>query len=72
LQNPGPDSIHVIWLTNFPGQAHEAIYGEGRAGRQVAATVKIERMLEDGNSRMLGATLDELVSTPASSRSPAT
>jgi len=64
LQNPGPDSIHVIWLTNFPGQAHEVLYGEGLAGRQVAATVKMERMLEDRNSRMLGESFDEVVSRP--------
>lgn len=64
LQNPGSDSIHVIWLTNFPGQLHEVQYGDGLTHRQVASSMKVERMLEDQNSRMLGESFDEVVSRP--------
>jgi len=65
LQKPGEDSVHVVWMSNFPGIRHELIYGEGRARQRARAqTQKMERLLEDADSRVRGRSFDEVVRRP--------
>lgn len=68
LQLPEKDSIHVVWMTNFPGIRNELIYGEGRDRRRARAeTQRVERLFEDESSRspaVANLDLTEVVNRP--------
>ncbi len=49
LLDPGPDSVEVVWFTEFEGQDHRVELGDG--DRTIAATTtKLSRSFEDADS----------------------
>lgn len=58
LQLPTPDSVNVVWFTNFKGQQHQLLYGDGHIAH--ATTRKMTRMCEDADSSQQGSHYDTL------------
>ncbi|MEM9539420.1 MAG: metallophosphoesterase [Cyanobacteria bacterium P01_E01_bin.42] len=50
LQLPSPNSVRVVWFTEFPGSAHRVIYGDREENEVVAQTTKLTRVREDKES----------------------
>lgn len=50
LQMPTADAVHVVWMTEFEGTAHEVVLADGT--RFAAATTKLSRMAEDQTSHV--------------------
>lgn len=64
LQAPTPNSVRVVWFTEFSGQLHTVQVGDWP--EPIAATTRaITRLKEDGESQRIGSeTLDKPVSRP--------
>jgi hypothetical protein len=53
LQQPNPESIEVAWFTEFRGDTHHVVIGEGADERVFAAqTIQLSRVAEDVDSYM--------------------
>jgi hypothetical protein len=52
LQLPTPNSIRVVWFTEFVGSRHFVCYGEKLEKIVVATTRKLKRMREDERSKI--------------------
>jgi Calcineurin-like phosphoesterase/Purple acid Phosphatase, N-terminal domain len=52
LQLPTPNSVRVVWFTEFAGSQHQVEYGERLNQRAVATTTRLSRMREDQRSRV--------------------
>ncbi|MGF1498398.1 MAG: metallophosphoesterase [Elainellaceae cyanobacterium] len=52
LQLPTPDSVNVVWFTEFPGTRHFVRYGEDLSQSVEADTRRLSRAREDQNSRV--------------------
>lgn len=50
LQLPTPDSIRVVWFTDFVGQSHWVEYGEKLEHRAIASTTQLSRTREEQQS----------------------
>jgi hypothetical protein len=52
LQLPTPNSVRVVWFTEFPGREHWVIYGDREESRVRATTTKLSRVREDEDSQL--------------------
>lgn len=52
LQLPGPDSVHVVWFTEWPGDRHWVDWGDRLDRQALAQTRRLTRTREDGQSRL--------------------
>lgn len=52
LQLPTPDSVRVIWFTEFPGIEHTLTYGNSLEREVTATTQKLTRVREDQDSHV--------------------
>lgn len=52
LQNPGPDSVRVVWYSENEGGRHSVRVGEGLDREFVATTTRMSHMLEDSGSQV--------------------
>lgn len=52
LQAPTPDSVRVVWFTEFAGDRHELRYGDRLQQVALAETRRIDRLREDGESQL--------------------
>lgn len=50
LQLPTPDSINVVWFTEFAGQSHQVYYGENLQDHVEANMIKTTRLRDDADS----------------------
>jgi hypothetical protein len=48
LQNPTPQTIDVVWFTEFEGQSHYVEYGEDLTQKALCRTKKLSRLREEG------------------------
>lgn len=60
LQNPGPDSVRVVWFTEAPGTANRVRVGADFAREFPATTTEMTRMLEDRESQVFQRITSEL------------
>lgn len=61
LQNPGPDSVRVVWFTETPGTANRVRVAGASGPREFAATTtQMSRMLEDSDSQVFQRITSEL------------
>lgn len=60
LQNPGPDSVRVVWFTEVPGTANRVRFGQGLTREVAATTTEMTRMLEDQDSQVFQRVTSEL------------
>ncbi|MBD2434318.1 MULTISPECIES: purple acid phosphatase family protein [Fischerella] len=58
LQLPTPNSIRVVWFTEFAGNKHLVSYGENLATIVLATTTKLSHTREDQQSRVGSQTQD--------------
>ncbi|TFI53530.1 metallophosphoesterase [Mastigocladus laminosus UU774] len=58
LQLPTPNSVRVVWFTEFAGNKHLVFYGENLATKVLATTTKLSRTREDQQSRVANQTQD--------------
>ncbi|EHC19648.1 metallophosphoesterase [Fischerella thermalis BR2B] len=58
LQLPTPNSVRVVWFTEFAGNKHLVSYGENLAIKVLATTTKLSRTREDQQSRVGSQTQD--------------
>lgn len=52
LQNPGPDSVRVVWFSEFETGRHSVRVGENLQREFVATTSRMTHMLEDAGSQV--------------------
>lgn len=52
LQLPSPNSVRVVWFTEFQGSTHRVIYGRDREHEVPVRTTKLTRVREDEDSRI--------------------
>jgi hypothetical protein len=52
LTGPGPDSVHVVWYTDEPGDEHFVTFGAALDEVAPATTRRMSRMLEDTQSNL--------------------
>jgi hypothetical protein len=52
LQLPTPNSVRVVWFTEFEGDRHQVEYGQNLGQRVAAVTTKLSRVREDQKSRV--------------------
>lgn len=53
LQEPNPDAMEVAWFTEFRGDSHHVVVGEGADARLFAAhTIQLSRVAEDADSHL--------------------
>lgn len=52
LQLPTPNSVQVVWFTEFEGDRHIVRYGEGLETMAIATTTQLSRTREDQQSRV--------------------
>lgn len=52
LQLPGPDSVRVVWFTEFPGDRHWVDWGDRLEHRAVATTRRLSQTREDAQSHL--------------------
>lgn len=52
LQRPTPDSVQVVWFTEFAGSTHSVEYGNQLEQRVMAETTQLSRTREDQESRV--------------------
>jgi len=52
LQWPGPDSVRVVWFTEFAGDRHWVSWGDRLDNRAVAETRRLSQTREDPQSRL--------------------
>ena len=53
LQLPTENSVRVVWFTEFPGSENKVIYGENLDCASSAKTIKLSRMREDVQSKVI-------------------
>jgi hypothetical protein len=53
LQLPTPDSVRVVWLTEFLGSDHQVWYGDRFQHHQTATTQRLSRLREDADSPLI-------------------
>jgi len=58
LQLPTPNSVRVVWFTEFPGLQNTVTYGENLEHTATASTIKLSRTREDQESRVGKQTAD--------------
>ncbi|MDR9402454.1 MAG: metallophosphoesterase [Halothece sp. Uz-M2-17] len=58
LQQPTPDSVKVVWFTEFPGVKHTLTYGDSLAQETTATTKKLTRVREDQDSHLPNTSSD--------------
>lgn len=51
LQNPGPDSVRVVWFSEFEAGRHTVRVGEKLQRSFAATTTRMSRLLEDAGSQ---------------------
>ncbi|RMF22704.1 MAG: metallophosphoesterase, partial [Cyanobacteria bacterium J083] len=51
LQLPTPNSIRVVWFTEFAGDKHQVFYDNNLAKTSLATTTKLSKVAEDKNSQ---------------------
>lgn len=59
LTGPGADSVSVVWYTEFPGDRHEVVYGDGLRQTVAATTRRMTQLFEDSGSQIAGRPLPE-------------
>lgn len=52
LQNPGSDSVRVVWFSEFEGGRHAVRVGENLEREFLASTTRMSHMLEDAGSQV--------------------
>ncbi|HEY9690012.1 MAG TPA: hypothetical protein V6D46_08450, partial [Coleofasciculaceae cyanobacterium] len=52
LQRPGPDSVRVVWFTEFAGDRHWVDWGDRLDNRAVAKTRRLSQTREDAQSHL--------------------
>ncbi|MBP0018693.1 MAG: metallophosphoesterase [Cyanobacteria bacterium SBLK] len=52
LQLPSPNSVRVVWFTEFRGSDHRVVYGDRLENEVSARTTKLTRVREDKDSRI--------------------
>nr|WP_204104923.1 metallophosphoesterase [Spirulina major] len=52
LQLPTPNSVRVVWFTEFPGRENCVVYGDNLEEEVRAVTSKLTRVREDQNSKI--------------------
>lgn len=52
LQNPGPDSVRVVWFSEIDGGRHTVRVGANFEREFTATTTRMSRMLEDSGSQV--------------------
>jgi hypothetical protein len=55
LQLPTPNSVRVVWFTEFPGDRHTVHYGDDLQKTAIATTTQLSRSREDQASRLPSA-----------------
>ena len=63
LQNPGPDSVKVVWFSEIGDGSHMVRIGAGFAQSFAATTTRMSHMLEDSRSQVFQQNTNSL-STP--------
>jgi hypothetical protein len=58
LQLPTPNSVRVVWFTEFAGREHAVSYGKNLTQTVFAQTTKLTRLREDQQSRVGNQTED--------------
>ena len=58
LQLPSPDSVHVVWFTEFKGDRHTVAYGDRLQQTVAATTTQLSHTQEDARSRVGSQTED--------------
>ncbi|MCW6039045.1 hypothetical protein K4A83_22755, partial [Spirulina subsalsa FACHB-351] len=52
LQYPTPNSVRVVWFTEFPGVRHWVNYGRDLELKAIATSQQLSRLREDARSRI--------------------
>ena len=52
LQAPGPDSVRVVWFTEFAGDRHQVAWGDRLQHRALANSTRLSHTREDGRSNL--------------------
>ena len=52
LQNPGPDSVRVVWFSENDADTHTVLVGQDYSRTFQATTTRMTRMLEDSGSQV--------------------
>lgn len=60
LQSPSSEAVNVVWYTAFLGSDHTLIYGDHLGHRATATSTKLTRMLEDTDSQLHPASVNQL------------
>jgi Calcineurin-like phosphoesterase len=58
LQLPTPNSVNVVWFTEFAGTRHTVSYGKKLEQTAIAQTTQLTHTREDANSRVGGQVAD--------------
>ena len=61
LQLPTPNSVRVVWFTEFPGDKHVVYYGENLEKSSRAITTKLSRTREDQDSKVANKTITQVI-----------
>jgi hypothetical protein len=61
LQLPTPNSVRVVWFTEFPGNQNVVYYGENLEKSTRAITTQLSRTREDQDSKVANQTITQII-----------